>query len=208
MRYSDGRGPLPPAGLHQKPWKGISVVARRHAQTRTVLYRFFAGDGKLLYIGITLDVETRWQKHAAEAQWWHLQARSELEWFDSRGAAELAERAAVKAEKPLFNFVYAEPGTGRKGARHLPERRAVARPPAPAWQPAWSPDPDQAALLEAVRVAASVVDALGKSALPELHRALDEAWAAGVPGPVLAQHSKRSRTSAGRLTESMSADRP
>lgn len=75
---------------------------------RTALYRFFAADGSLLYVGITFDPDARQRQHerTAAMTWWPLQARRTVEWFDSRPAAEAAEKQAIKQERPRFNERY------------------------------------------------------------------------------------------------------
>lgn len=88
--------------------------------TRTALYRFYDASDVLLYIGITGDVETRWNNHARK-RWWPEVARKAVEWHEERDAAEVCEKAAIKAEKPLYNIA------------HVPERRVrreVGPPPA------------------------------------------------------------------------------
>jgi len=195
VKYQDGRGPLPPAGIHRRPWQGPSATARRLGRTQTALYRFFASDGRLLYIGITVDIATRWQSHAGSAPWWHLQASHTVEYYAHRADAEAAERAAVRIERPLYNVVYAEPGTGRKGALAYPEVRN-ARPAraaserGPIEEP-WRPTDEQSAALDAVTAAAAEVDAHGKALLPALHTAIAAAWALDVPTTVVAAHSRK-----------------
>lgn len=117
MKWNDGRGPLPPAGIHPKPWRPSgATIHNRTLETRTALYRFYAGNDRLLYIGITVDPVTRFAQHAQTSAWYRQHARVVVEWFDTRTAAELAERAAIATEKPLWNVTHAAPGCG-------PERR-------------------------------------------------------------------------------------
>lgn len=67
------------------------------------VYRIFAEDGLLLYIGSTLDLPTRLQRHSYGAKWFPLAHRVELEEFESREAALVAEREAVRRENPAGN---------------------------------------------------------------------------------------------------------
>lgn len=78
---------------------------------RTALYRLFDADDVLLYIGIAYDPDERWGAHrygksnAGMAD----VARRTLEWFGDRAAAEAAEKAAIKAERPRLNGTYNYP---------------------------------------------------------------------------------------------------
>lgn len=79
---------------------------------RTALYRFFDAGGALLYVGVTSDLRTRWDRHAAERAWWPFVASSTVEWLPSRAAALAAESAAIASESPLHNVA----GTPRQRA--------------------------------------------------------------------------------------------
>lgn len=70
----------------------------------TSLYRHFASDGTLLYVGISLSWFERTRAHAAHSDWFSRVCRVEIEWFPSRAEALVAETIAIKAEKPLFNL--------------------------------------------------------------------------------------------------------
>lgn len=70
---------------------------------RTALYRLYAADGQLLYVGISRFPKPRFIEHAADKNWWHLVARKEIEWRDSRDEALRAENEAIVSEQPLYN---------------------------------------------------------------------------------------------------------
>lgn len=70
---------------------------------RTALYRFFDEAGSLLYVGMTGDLHMRWEWHAKDKFWWHLVVRSEVIWHKTRDEADEAERAAIIAERPIYN---------------------------------------------------------------------------------------------------------
>lgn len=70
------------------------------------LYRFFGADDALLYIGITINPGSRWRSHSKDKPWWHEVAKVTVEQFDSREAVEVAERAAIQAERPKYNVVH------------------------------------------------------------------------------------------------------
>ncbi|QQM45155.1 GIY-YIG nuclease family protein [Streptomyces liliifuscus] len=77
-------------------------------KVRTLLYRFFDDEGRLLYVGITNNPQNRWADHAHKARinenvWWHLVRVVHTEWCDTRGEAEAAEITAIRHERPLHN---------------------------------------------------------------------------------------------------------
>ena len=74
--------------------------------TPTSLYRHFAADGTLLYVGISLSWPARTKAHAHNSRWFERVARVEIEHFATREAALIAEREAIKREKPRFNIVH------------------------------------------------------------------------------------------------------
>lgn len=78
------------------------------------LYRFYAADGSLLYIGITRDPARRFAKHSHEKPWWETVARIDMEQHPTRGALQVAERLAINAEKPLHNIQMNGSRTGAK----------------------------------------------------------------------------------------------
>lgn len=68
----------------------------------TVLYRFYDGEMRLLYVGITIDPLLRWGKHR-RARWWKNVRHITLEHHATRKAAKAAETRAIRDERPLFN---------------------------------------------------------------------------------------------------------
>lgn len=73
--------------------------------TPTTLYRLFAADGTLLYVGIAGNPGRRWEQHAGLKPWWGDVARTTLEHFPSRVQAAEAELKAIRAERPRYNVV-------------------------------------------------------------------------------------------------------
>lgn len=69
------------------------------------MYRYYAADGSLLYVGIAFDPEARGRQHARTASdtWWKLATTRTDEWFESRQGAEQAELDAIVDERPRFN---------------------------------------------------------------------------------------------------------
>lgn len=66
------------------------------------LYRVFAEDGALLYVGATVNSAARLNQHR-ERHWWREAATVRLEHFDTVEAAHVAEMEAIKSEAPRFN---------------------------------------------------------------------------------------------------------
>lgn len=81
------------------PRRGDSIDYTR----RTALYRLFDSSGRLLYVGITFNPSDRWRGHSSTKSWWRDVARREVEWHETRSAAERKEAAAIFTEKPLYN---------------------------------------------------------------------------------------------------------
>lgn len=73
----------------------------------TTLYRLYARDGSLLYIGIADSATRRFSQHARQKVWWPEVANITLETHPNRQAAENAEREAIRSEHPLHNVVHA-----------------------------------------------------------------------------------------------------
>lgn len=73
---------------------------------RTAVYRLYDKDELLLYVGVSTEPRVRFRQHQHDKDWWPLVATREIEWFDSRGAAECAEKEAIKGEQPGHNRVH------------------------------------------------------------------------------------------------------
>jgi predicted GIY-YIG superfamily endonuclease len=70
---------------------------------RTAVYRFFDAGDNLIYVGITVDLMTRWRYHEKNADWWSKQARIEVVWHESRATADAEETEAIRTEGALRN---------------------------------------------------------------------------------------------------------
>jgi len=71
---------------------------------RTSLYRHFNGEGKLLYVGVSLSTIQRLGQHKEHSDWFESIARVSIEHFDTREEALEAERLAIFRERPLHNI--------------------------------------------------------------------------------------------------------
>ena len=72
------------------------------------VYRCFANDGRLLYIGITGRYGARMSQHALGSPWWPEVTDVTREEFPSLTAARAAERLAIETEDPQHNKAWAK----------------------------------------------------------------------------------------------------
>lgn len=73
---------------------------------RTALYRLYAADGTLLYIGVTGKLSVRFYYHSREKRWWPQVHGKRITWYDDRAEAEEAERCAILGEHPVHNIFH------------------------------------------------------------------------------------------------------
>lgn len=86
------------------------------------LYRFYDAAGRLLYVGVSRNLASRWAQHESEKSWWPAVARKTVVMYGSRREAELAEGRAIRSESPLHNLAM-----GRKD-KEAPKRAARKSP--------------------------------------------------------------------------------
>lgn len=72
--------------------------------TPTALYRLFDAEERLLYVGITKELNARFAAHRDLKPWWSTVTRRAIEWFDARELAARAEVEAIRTEMPLYNM--------------------------------------------------------------------------------------------------------
>jgi len=70
---------------------------------KTAIYRHYAIDGTLLYVGISISALARTAQHRDTSGWYGRIAIITVEWLDTRLDAEAAEAAAIMKEQPLYN---------------------------------------------------------------------------------------------------------
>lgn len=70
----------------------------------TDLYRFFDGDGVLLYVGISLSAAHRASQHRASQSWWRQVSTMTVEHFNRREDAARFEVLAIARERPVHNL--------------------------------------------------------------------------------------------------------
>lgn len=88
-------------GVKGSPWKPTPAYVPLPPAFN--VYRHFDKDGTLLYIGMSKSALSRLTGHMRTAPWIWSVARVEIERHETRRAALDAERAAIRAETPLFN---------------------------------------------------------------------------------------------------------
>ena len=87
----------------------------------TTLYRLYAADGALLYVGIAGNPGRRFEQHRKDKPWWGDVATTHLQHFPTREEAMAAELEAIRTEHPTHNIV------GRAGsALHTRSQRLQA----------------------------------------------------------------------------------
>ena len=77
--------------------------------TTTALYRLFAEDGALLYVGISARPWTRFIEHREKKLWWTAVVRVEMGWHPTRESAHAAEVEVIRTEMPRHNVQHAAP---------------------------------------------------------------------------------------------------
>ncbi|MFC8885850.1 hypothetical protein ACFT54_09845 [Streptomyces cinereoruber] len=87
------------------------------------VYRLWAEDGSLLYIGSAYNPEGRCKGHQSKP-WWPLVASRTDEWHATREAAYAAEREAIPRESPAHN-VFGTPRHTGPAARGKVQREAT-----------------------------------------------------------------------------------
>ena len=95
------------------------------------LYRYYAADDTLLYIGQTVDPDVRESLHSADSRWRPLARRRTLEDLGviSGEQCDRLEKEAIMAEAPAFNKVHNE--NNPLAAASAARAARAARPPVP-----------------------------------------------------------------------------
>lgn len=80
----------------------------KRIEGKTALYRYFDGDGVLLYVGISANPFKRISARSYDfwCPWWTEIRTMEIEWFCSLDEAQKAERDAIKTGRPLHNKLH------------------------------------------------------------------------------------------------------
>lgn len=92
--------PSPP--MPEKKKRGPGGLAKDPTK-RHHLYRHFDAEGRLLYVGISMDGFRRMLQHNSTAEWRDQITTMTIERYPHRAAVLEAEARAIIAEKPLHN---------------------------------------------------------------------------------------------------------
>ncbi len=72
-------------------------------EQKHIVYRLFDKDDRLLYVGVTIDLEARSKAHRSQTPWWPEVLRAETIAYDGRSLAYAARARAIEQEEPLRN---------------------------------------------------------------------------------------------------------
>jgi Protein of unknown function (DUF2637) len=109
------------------------------------VYRLFAADGVLLYVGCSMNIKDR-VSALAGSPWWGEVDRIEVRWFGDLDAAADAELDAIRSERPVHNSGMFRYQSNRYRISAADSRRRKAKPhpvkasrPKPDWRKSdWS----------------------------------------------------------------------
>ena len=88
-------------------WSGAKA---NYTKWRPVVYRVFDANGRLIYIGSTRDLVSRFAQHE-RLSWWHeLIADVTAVAYPEMDAARAAEEVAIQEEQPAFNVRHTTDG--------------------------------------------------------------------------------------------------
>lgn len=71
---------------------------------RTAVYRLYAQNGDLLYVGCSFNPNERIRAHRLEKQWGRSIQRTDIRWYQNRMGALRREARAIVDENPLWNM--------------------------------------------------------------------------------------------------------
>lgn len=80
--------------------------SRKYMSMQTDVYRVRDADGRLLYVGISVNFWMRSREHRTYAPWWSLASHGTLDAYRNRREAALVEARAIRDEAPLFNAAH------------------------------------------------------------------------------------------------------
>jgi predicted GIY-YIG superfamily endonuclease len=87
----------------------LTLKARQRMTDACAVYRIYGADARLLYVGMTGDLQKRFGHHASQ-RWFLLAETIRVEWFATEKAAREAERQAIRGEHPERNIQDRLPG--------------------------------------------------------------------------------------------------
>lgn len=69
----------------------------------TDVYRVFDANNRLLYIGVSVNVFDRMNKHRSYAEWWPVASHGRVIRYRNRRIARHIEAVAIETEAPIYN---------------------------------------------------------------------------------------------------------
>lgn len=72
-------------------------------ETPTAVYRCYDADGRLLYVGMSINPQGRLASHRLYAPWFPRMVRFTAQWFPDRATARAEELRVMRAESSLHN---------------------------------------------------------------------------------------------------------
>ena len=73
-------------------------------EQETYMYRLYNNCNDLLYVGITVNLATRFRQHRSSKKWWSEVSRTDVVKFSKRHEAALAELKSINSENPVYNI--------------------------------------------------------------------------------------------------------
>jgi hypothetical protein len=95
----------PALTLHERVAAKFASFLEHGAEPEGYLYRHFAPNGDLLYVGITLSILGRTESHFRKAKWKDFICLIVVEPFETREELLEAEREAIRTEFPKYNQI-------------------------------------------------------------------------------------------------------
>ena len=104
----------------------------------SAVYRHFDGEGRLLYVGISLSAIKRLGDHKDHSPWFASIRRVEIEHHKDRRAAMEAERKAIVTENPVCNINLKRPPPPERPTIEATRRDLVSK--IVSFKPVYKPD--------------------------------------------------------------------
>lgn len=89
---------------------------------RTAVYKYYDQDEILLYVGKSVQPESRDRGHQRHADWYKFVVRRTEDWYETEDLALENERLAIQCLDPLFNGKYASPAARAGRVTYLKEK--------------------------------------------------------------------------------------
>lgn len=83
----------------------LNRAQRRLSSYPTDVYRAYSADGRLLYVGASVNVFQRLRAHRAYSPWYGAAVRVVVHRYEDRAMAREVEETAIRDEHPEFNVV-------------------------------------------------------------------------------------------------------